>query len=227
MRGRLVVSAYGAGTVLPGCSLSVRADSCPHSPRGTSMCRSTRPPRQDGARRFEVQSSFGARRERERRKAWLPVAIGTPPIRLRCRSGFSRDRRIPRSRLKPLLQKALQTFSKRELVRCRWQSGAELFFSPTLQRASNEDMTTNAPCAVLAGGGGQRPRSLARSVIWGMKPSPRPGKYTAERALCPTEPGRPLPSGRCPHRKPTQPNRKRTRAPSIPPTSQAAESRSQ
>jgi len=43
------------------------------------------------------------------------------------------------------------------------------------------------------GGGGQRPRSLARSVIRGMKPSPRPGKYTAERALCPTEPGPPPP----------------------------------
>ena len=70
--GRFVVSAYGVGTDLTGggwpgsvghpVQLAYRGHPCPLAT----------PSRQDGARRFEFQSSFEARWERKRRKARPP-----------------------------------------------------------------------------------------------------------------------------------------------------------
>jgi len=77
--------------------------------RGTSLCHSRPyPPGRHPALLFP--HSFGARRKggREEQKRALPTDICHRPVRdfagVHCRSGFSRDRGVRRSRLKPLLQ---------------------------------------------------------------------------------------------------------------------------
>ena len=79
----VVCVAYGAGTALPG---STTAAAVVTSGSGGLLSALTArhilvpldaPPRQDGARRFEFQASFGARLEGGRRKARLRIANDT------------------------------------------------------------------------------------------------------------------------------------------------------
>ena|GEM_PF-3043078 len=131
--------------------------SCPHSPRGTSLCRLTRPPRQDGAGRFGFQSSFGTRREREKRKAGLPVAIGARSSRLRAVLLVARLQ--PRPRDPAVAAEAAPTPSPDEAghLQIAITVGTKALLLPPHPARLNRRLKTKAPCAVLAAGDGQRP----------------------------------------------------------------------
>jgi len=140
--------------------------------RCTSLCHSRAyPPGRHPALLFP--HSFGARREGGKRRAAprpceraelaTSLAIARPP----CRSGFSRDRNIQQSRLKPLLQ--CNCSRSRELAdRCTL-----LLFSSHLPCAPLKNGTNKSAEPRPGGGGVERHRDVPRSGCRTGRPLPR------------------------------------------------------